>query len=264
LLSNRAITGDFALTPGGTTIAFTRLVDDGIVKRYLEDKCPNAEIRACAYGNDLPQARGDWLWDEKSPLEKLGGWEAYQAEAEGIILESIALYPGLHLKFVLSNTMEQVFHAATGDGLVGWMWHTSWAISQYAPQTSERFLAARQQTRGFDFGWLNAVHIPVYLASLAVLPILVWLAGTRVRRPAAALALFVFTALLCSAAICGILASPYDRYQSRLAFLASLAVGIAAFGWRSSRRRIEDPSSATSGRQPALADWWLRLAARLP
>jgi peptidoglycan/LPS O-acetylase OafA/YrhL len=90
------------------------------------------------------------------------------------------------------------------------------------------------------FGWLNAVHVPVYLGSLAVLPILVWFSGMRVRRPAAALALFVFFALLCNVAICGVLASPYDRYQRRLAFLAPLAVGMAAFGWRRTKRRIDD------------------------
>jgi hypothetical protein len=80
--------------------------------------------------------------------------------------------------------------------------------------------------------WLNAVHVPVFLPSLAALPILVGLSRRRVRRRAAALALFVFFALLGNAAICGAMASAYDRYQSRLAALAPLAVAIAALGWR--------------------------------
>jgi hypothetical protein len=93
-------------------------------------------------------------------------------------------------------------------------------------------MAARQQQGQLDFTLLNAVHIPVFVASVAVLPILVGLAGSRVRRPAAALALFVLVALLGNAAICGVFSSPYDRYQSRLAALAPLAVAIAALGWR--------------------------------
>lgn len=236
LLSNLAITGSFAFTPGGTTIAFTRLVDDGIVKHYLDDKCPNAVIRLCAFRNELPQGRGEWLWNDNGPLAKLGGWQNYEDEARRVILDSLVLYPGLHFKSVLSNTLEQFTHAATGDGLVGWMRHARWAMERYAPQVYPHFIAARQQTEEFDFTWLNAVHIPVFLVSLAALPILVGLSGNRVRRPAAALALFVFFALLGNAAICGAVASAYDRYQSRLAALAPLAVAIAALGWRRANR----------------------------
>ena len=232
LLSNLAITGSFAFTPGGTTIAFTRLVDDGVVKHYLDDNCPNTEIRLCAFRNDLPQGRGEWLWNDTGPLAKLGGWQNYEDEARRIMLNSLLLYPGLHLKSVLSDTLEQFVHAATGDGLVGWMRHARWAMEHYAPQVYPHFIAARQQTEEFDFTWLNAVHVPVFLISLAALPILVGLSGNRVRRPAAALALFVFFALLGNAAICGAMASAYDRYQSRLAPLAPLAVAIAALGWR--------------------------------
>jgi hypothetical protein len=232
LLSNLALTGRFAFTPGGTTIAFIRLVDDGIVKRYLDDKCPDVTIRLCAYRGELPEDRDDWLWNENSPLGKLGGWRAYEDEAQRIILESLALYPGLHLKSALSNTLEQLGRAATGDGLAGWTWHARWAMERYAPAVYPRLMAARQQKEQLDFTLLNAVHIPVFFLSMAALPILAGLVGTRVRRPAAALALFVFLALLGNAAICGVLAAPYDRYQSRLAALAPLAVAIAALGWR--------------------------------
>jgi len=232
LLSNLVIAGRFAFTPGGTTIAFIRLVNDGIVKRYLDDKCPDAAIRLCVYRNDLPRDRDDWLWNDDGPLKKLGGWQAYEDEAQRIILESLALYPGLHLKSVLSNTAEQLTRFATGDGLAGWTWHALWAMERYAPGVTPRLMAARQQNEPFDFTWLNAVHVPVFALSIAALPILVALSGSRVRRGAAALALFVFLALLGNAVICGALASPYDRYQSRLAALAPLAVVIAALGWR--------------------------------
>ncbi|MFZ1894631.1 MAG: hypothetical protein WAU59_11215 [Rhodoplanes sp.] len=238
LLSNLATTGRFAFTPGGTTIAFTRLVDDGIVKRYLDAKCPTSVIRLCAFRDDLPEGRGEWLWNDDGPLAKLGGWQNYEDEARRVILDSLAVFPGLHLKSVLSNTLEQFVRAATGDGLVGWMWHTLWAMERYAPQVYPHFIAARQQTEEFDFSWLNAVHVPVFLVSLAALPILVGLSGNRVRRPAAALALFVFFAFLGNAAICGAVASAYDRYQSRLAALAPLAVAIAALGWRRRSRRF--------------------------
>ena len=102
LLSNLAITGSFAFTPGGTTIAFTRLVDDGIVKHYLDDNCPNTEIRLCAFRNDLPQGRGEWLWNDTGPLAKLGGWQNYEDEARRIMLDSLSAlsWPALQIRAV--------------------------------------------------------------------------------------------------------------------------------------------------------------------
>jgi hypothetical protein len=233
LFSNLAIAGRFAFTPGGATIAFVRLVDDGIARRYLDDKCPDSTIMLCAYRDELPTDRDTWIWAEDSPLHKLGGWQNHEAEALRIITESLTLYPGHHLKSAFANTLEQFIRAKTGDGLAPWTWHVRATVERYAPNSYARFLAARQQKEQFDFTWINTVHIPVFAISVAALPFLVGLAGTRIRKPTAALALFVFLALLVNAAICGVFASPHDRYQSRLAPLATFAVTIAALGRRS-------------------------------
>jgi hypothetical protein len=125
--------------------------------------------------------------------------------------------------------------AKTGDRLAPWMWDARWTIERYAPNSYPRFLAARQQKERFDFTWLNVVHVPVFVLSTAALPVLVWLAGTRGRRPVACLILVVLFALLGNAAICGIFASPHHRYQSRLAPLAPLVITIVVLGWRRDR-----------------------------
>lgn len=240
LLSNLAIAGRFAFTPGGATIAFVRLVDDGLAKRYLDDKCPDPTIRLCAYRDSLPAERDTWIWGTNSPLQKLGGWQEHDPEALRIFAETLLLYPGHHLKSALANTTEQFVRAQTGDGLAPWTWDTRWAIERYAPGLYGRFVAARQQTEPFELTWLNVVHVPVFLLSVAALPVLAGLGRTRVRSSAAVFALFVFVALLINAAICGVFASPNDRYQSRLAPLATLAVTIAALGWRTRPRPRHD------------------------
>lgn len=50
-LSNLAVVGKFAFTPGGDSFLFGRLVQDGIVARYLEDRCPDPGIALCRYRN---------------------------------------------------------------------------------------------------------------------------------------------------------------------------------------------------------------------
>jgi hypothetical protein len=56
-------------------------------------------------------------------------------------------------------------------------------------------------------------------------------------------------ALLGNAAICGTLSIPADRYQSRLTPLATLAVMLAALGWR--KRTSDDDPALISSRSKA-------------
>jgi len=91
-LSNLAITGSFGFTPGGSSFLFGRLIEDGIVARYLNERCPDPSLRLCAYKADLPDGADGWLWGD-TPFYKLGGWEDYADEEKDIILATLARYP---------------------------------------------------------------------------------------------------------------------------------------------------------------------------
>jgi peptidoglycan/LPS O-acetylase OafA/YrhL len=98
-----------------------------------------------------------------------------------------------------------------------------------------RFLNAAQQRNLFDFTAINRFHVPIALLATAALAFIALLA--RRRRPAvAALALSALLALLANAAICGIFSGPDDRYQSRLAPIATLAVMVAMLDLRRNRK----------------------------
>jgi hypothetical protein len=89
------------------------------------------------------------------------------------------------------------------------------------------------------FDALNLVHVPVAgLSLLGLLPVIGW--GLCVRRhDLAGAAVFTLLALLGNAFICGALSNPHDRYQSRLVWLATLIIAMAAVsGWqlRASKR----------------------------
>ncbi len=233
LFSNLAIAGRFAFTPGGTNFLFGRLVQTGIAARYLADHCPDASLRVCDYRDQVPTEGDTWLWSGESPLWQMGGWEAFEDQARRIIIGSLRDYPLLHLRTTLEGALSQLVMVKTGDYITQDTWHTHGILEKYAPQFYPAFLAARQQKNGFDFHWLNIVQVPLALAATAGLPIIILLAARRrVRRPAAALTVTVFITFLGNAAICGALSNPHDRYQSRLVWLAPLALVIAALGWR--------------------------------
>lgn len=231
LFANLFIAGRFAFIPGGSNFVFGRLIQTGIAARYLADHCPDPSLQVCAWRDSLPTDGDVWLWDAQSPLWKMGGWEGFEDEGRRIIFDSIRQYPGLHLRAATTGALSQLVMVETGDYLTPWTWHTHGILEKYAPRWYAAFLAARQQQADFDFTWLNAAHVPIALAATAgLLGAVLLTRGRRVRRSAAAFALIVVIAFLGNAVICGVLSNPHDRYQSRLIWLAPLALVIAAGG----------------------------------
>ena len=236
LFSNLAIAGQFAFTPGGSTFLFARLLQDGIVARYLDDHCPDPGLRLCAFRAELPPTADDWLWGN-SPLGKLGGWEEFEPEARSIILRSMIDYPSAHIRTAFRAAVEQLTTLATGEGMHSRdNWHAEAILRKYAPDTFANFMASRQQHDGFDFGPINLVKVPVELAATVMLPISIFL----FRRSDPRLSRFATTvlfAILTNAAICGIFSNPNARYQSRMAPLAVLSVLLALLElWRAWKR----------------------------
>jgi hypothetical protein len=245
LASNAIIAGQFAFTPGGADFLFGRLLQDGIVARYLDRVCPDPTLRLCAYRNALPTSTDDWMWWPESPFYKLGGWQEFTPEAERIIAGTILTDPGTHIVTAVRNTLDQLVTVDTGDGVSPENnQHAVWALSEQAPQAMTRFHAAAQQRDLFDFTAINRIQVPLALLATAALPVLVVL--LRRRRPAlAALALSAMLALLANAAVCGIFSGPNARYQSRLVPIAPLVAMIALLDLRRSRKSRQQPATAS-------------------
>ncbi len=241
LISNTAITGQLRLTPGGSTFLFARLLQDGLVARYLDDHCPDANIHLCAFRAELPRDSDEWLW-ANSPLAKLGGWEVFEPEARRIIIGSIFDHPWLHARTAIGASLEQFVTLATGEGFHAKdNWHAESMLKRYAPDAAASFAASRQQHDAFEFRILNIIHVPVALASSALLPVFAVLLR-RSNPQLALLAAMVFLALLANAAICGIFSNPNARYQSRIVPLAVLATFIIAVDWARPRGAESDMS----------------------
>ena len=86
-----------------------------------------------------------------------------------------------------------------------------------------------QQRWRFDFTAINAVRVPVALASMLLAAIL--FGHGVLRRPFDDLTLLAGTitsAVLGNASICAVISGPHDRYGARMAWLATTVVLIAA------------------------------------
>lgn len=229
LAANFAVSGRLAWTPGGAALAFGRMLQDGIVARYLDEHCARARLRLCLYKDELPRDADEWFWGSDL-FDELGRFAGLNREMETIVFASLEDYPWMQTKAAARAFARQLVAVGTGEGVVNWIWHTYAIIEKFTPGAAPAMRAARQQTSGFYF-WetINRLHVPVALAAMLLLPIL--LTVGRLRKPLAdigALAATTSLAIVGNAAICGILSNPHDRYGARIAWLAVLTVAIAA------------------------------------
>jgi hypothetical protein len=247
LSANCVVSGRMEFTPGGYGILFGRMLEDGIVSRYLKDHCPDPTLRLCPFRHELPSTADDFLWGD-SVFDRLGRFAGLGEEMRAIVLASLREYPLLQLKTAIVATATQLARVATGEGVVDTAWHTFGIIERYVPTAIPALRAARQQRGQIRFDAINTMHVPAALLTMAFLPLLAaaafsWPALNRLSMLAAT----ITTAFLANAFVCGALANPHDRYGARLTWLAPLAVILlAACAWaaRSRTEVLFGPSDA--------------------
>jgi hypothetical protein len=256
-ISNLAITGDFAFTPGGSSFLFGRLIEDGIVARYLRERCPDASLRLCDYDAALPEDADGWLWDGDSPFRKLGDWRGFEPEERAITWATLERYPLIHTSTAVAAAVRQFFTFQTEVGVENNA-PTVQMFNDHFPQLFAQFMRARQQAQRFDVAPLNYLHVPIAAIAIAGLVIAMpFRHRLNVTPEAAALCLVILLALAANAAICGVFSHPVDRYQSRIVLLAPLAVVLLIVQRRrtsTSGRSLPSHPRAKRHASPALAD----------
>jgi hypothetical protein len=228
--ANYALSGQIAWTPGGYSIAFARMLEDGIVTRYLNDHCPTQQFKLCPYRNELPETADDFLWSRETVFNKLGRFRGMSDEMGYIAVHALTEYPLWQAKEALLNSGEQMLKVDTGENTDHpSLTHTYGIFRDYLQQQLKPMEAARQQKSAITFGPVNLIHVPVALIS--TLLAFAALAGAILQRRMDDVTLLLATvclAMLGNAVICGVISGPHDRYGSRLVWITTLAVLIAA------------------------------------
>jgi hypothetical protein len=231
-----AVAKRLAWTPGGFALSFGRMLQDGIVKKYLDEHCPDATLQLCAHKDQLPDTADAWFWGS-ALFDRLGRFAGLDPEMAKIVVESVIDYPALQIETAAIATATQLIDVRTGEGVLPIITHTYRIIERYTPRLAPAMHAARQQKGELSFAAINAVHYPLALIAMALLPALIWLTW-RGALPVATgeLAATVTLALLGNAFVCGALANPHNRYGARMVWPAVLAVLLSALSWRRADR----------------------------
>jgi len=241
--TNYLIAKKLAWTPGGFSIAFGRMLQDGIVKSYLDAHCPDPYLRLCRYKDEIPQDADQFFWHTPLFEQQLGGFEKLGPEMERIVLGAMKDYPLWQIESAAVATARQLVHVKTGEGVEDTLWHTYLVIRDHLPEVLPAMNAARQQQHpSISFTAINEVHYPIALIGMALLPILFVLAlFDLLPRPFAELTATAMLALLGNAMVCGAVSNPHDRYGARMvwigAFIVLLAFSYAFEHFRRTRSR---------------------------
>ena len=228
--ANYALSGQVAWTPGGYSIAFARMLQDGIVTRYLNDHCATQQFKLCPYRNELPETADDFLWSRETVFNKLGRFPGMGDEMGYIAVHALADYPLWQAEAALMDTGEQLLKVATGENTDHpTLMHTYGIFRDYLSQQLNAVDTARQQKNHLTFGPFNLVHVPVALISTVLVFALLIAAIWRKRVDDVTLLLAtVCLTLLGNAFICGVISGPHDRYGSRMVWITTFAVMVAA------------------------------------
>jgi hypothetical protein len=142
--ANYAVSRQLAWTPGGYGVVFARMLQDGIVARYLDEHCPERHFKLCPYRHDFPATADAFLWGE-SAFNKLGRFAGLGEEMRTIVLESLVDYPGRQIEAAVVATAKQLVSVGTGEGVLTTIWHTYAIMERYTPGVVPAMRAARQQ-----------------------------------------------------------------------------------------------------------------------
>ena len=243
LTANYVVAKRIAWTPGGYGIVFARMLEDGIVARYLEEHCPDPRLKLCPYRHELPATADEFLWGE-SAFDKLGRFDGLGDEMRTIVLESLAAYPFKQIETAFAAAAKQLITVKTGEGVILEIWHTYGMMEMYTPSVLPAMRAARQQRGKVHFEAVNAIHVPVAYAGMVFLPILMFLAlRRRFDSDLGFLAATAALAIVMNAFVCGPLSNAHDRYGARIVWIALFVVALA------SARRFSSAASGQPQRQ---------------
>jgi hypothetical protein len=217
LACNYAYTREVFVSRAGPVFLSARMMQDGIVKRLMDDTCPGSHYALCAYKDRFPRMADEWLWTASSPfVAKLGRFPGMEKESSRIVSDSLRGYPFANIRAALFDTAAQFVLLRTGDGIDPQEWVLDVEFKRFLPRQLDGYLAARQQRGEIHFGALNFVHLGVAILALLALGGVLWNGIAARQWRTIALPAFILLALLGNAFICGVLSGPHDRYQSRI------------------------------------------------
>jgi hypothetical protein len=237
-----AVTKATGKPPIAPPFLLARLVGDGTAERYLRDVCPKRKLATCAFLDKMPMTENDFLWSREPDRSVMGGADrqtraAIAAESGAIVLGTLQAYGGEEAAAAARNVMRQLGDVGVSEyGLtpkdeVAPIPMLAWALDHYAKSAIAQ-------------GWMPLMEISVlmrsvYFAALVGIGMMLWQRG-RGQLPKdsdeVGFVLLLLIGIAANALVAGAISGVFDRYQGRVAWLASLGFAVLLVKMLNERR----------------------------
>jgi hypothetical protein len=222
------LTAGSALSKSRHIFLMGAFVEHGIVKRYLDEYCESKAYELCNYKDSLPSSAWQFVWNERSPLQQMGGWKETRQEYNEIIKGTFSSpkYLAMHFRESINATVCQLLRFNIGDGNgsfpEGTLLHERMGL--YMPRELHAYEWSRQN-RGILLirPWILRLHQGVIAASLLGLAFM--LIRTRKASNYRRLQLvcgMVLLGILINAWACGTFANAIDRLGCKMIWFIPL------------------------------------------
>ncbi|MEM7655105.1 MAG: hypothetical protein AAF399_03170 [Bacteroidota bacterium] len=231
-LVNYAYSDSFRITQGSHVYLMGRMLDSGVLKQFLEDRCGQNSYALCPYKDELPANNRELLWNLDSPLYQQGGWEGSR-QAYMQILWGIARSPkhlGMFVYRGFTSGLAQLFQIDVGSGLItGWYANPNSSpyqkVAKYLPHELSPYLNSRQNEnlwgQGLEIDLVQDLNRLATLLSLCIWGLLGLSRGRRLSLPPAftLFAWVVLGGIIVNAFVTASLANVFDRLQARVSWM---------------------------------------------
>ena len=236
IATNAFFIGQPSISPYGKIFLLNRLLVDGPGDRALQRECPRPDWSLCAFKDEIPTIKDedDMLWGDGAVLDRAGGYLVVAPQAMPIILSAVRAEPGTVLWQALRNTARQFVSFRSGDALLRPSSFNDRTWTAEFPAAEQARYHAGRQFRGLSLlpEWLQWLHVAIGMVGILAVAAGAWLGLAR-REMLGGLCAAVFVALLANAFVAGALSGVYDRYQSRVIWLAPFAALLLLLARRS-------------------------------
>jgi len=224
----------FKFSPSGQLFMMSRLFADGLAADFLRENCPKRPLIACRYLSNLPRTQTEFLFENHPLLEEM---VENQDEMDELVHGTLATYKLRFLTSSIKETLLQIVAFRTGDEVRSYHaeeWNMA-ALAQVFPGDLRAFLNSKQ-SRGQFLSLANAaaaIDTVAFWLSVGICVASIWFKAMKRLNH------FFYAAmayLLINAAVCATFSGVFDRYQSRVAWLAALCATFYICSWFKDRQ----------------------------
>lgn len=219
-----------------------KLVENGVLQKYLDQECAIKNFEICTYKNNLAPLNysGNFLFSPESAFQKTGGWANPHGEYKTIIKNILTTpkYLWLYVKAVFKETfflfgrneIGSSIHAYPRDG-----WGPHPAVVKYYPNEILVYDLAKQnaKTLKFPFKTITVFYIFLLIGSFIV--------AIFYFKKQPFIVFFVLLTLVSNAVITGGLVGLEDRYCTRQNWLIILLALIFMANYIYKKQRTDLP-----------------------